>query len=134
MNWCLLVSTTKHLIFSFDMYLDVIFSPIESIESFKEKTSKVSPRLQVVTELLQTEKNYVGILQTVINVSLLKYKLGLDCSRPCKKVRCTLNKLGKYNYLSGKNLFNASWNLQKYAQMYNLMDICLAQKGSFEIF
>lgn len=44
---------------------------IESIESFKDKTSKVSPRLQVVTELLQTEKNYVGILQTVINVSLL---------------------------------------------------------------
>ncbi|CAG2211731.1 ARHGEF31 [Mytilus edulis] len=39
----------------------------ESIESYKEKIPKMSPRLQVVTELLQTEKNYVGILHTVIN-------------------------------------------------------------------
>ncbi|CAC5413259.1 ECT2 [Mytilus coruscus] len=39
----------------------------ESVESYKEKIPKMSPRLQVVTELLQTEKNYVGILHTVIN-------------------------------------------------------------------
>lgn len=47
-----------------------IFFYIESIESYKEKIPKMSPRLHVVTELLQTEKNYVGILHTVINVSL----------------------------------------------------------------
>lgn len=47
-----------------------IFFYIESIESYKEKIPKISPRLHVVTELLQTEKNYVGILHTVINVSL----------------------------------------------------------------
>lgn len=54
------------------LYILVVFFflYIESIESYKEKIPKMSPRLHVVTELLQTEKNYVGILHTVINVSL----------------------------------------------------------------
>ena len=30
---------------------------------------KVTARLQVVKEFLQTEKNYVGILHTLLNVS-----------------------------------------------------------------
>jgi len=33
---------------------------------------KVTPRLQVVKEFLQTEKNYVGILHTLLNVSIGK--------------------------------------------------------------
>ena len=33
--------------------------------------SKLSPRQQVVMELLQTEKNYVGILHTILNVRIL---------------------------------------------------------------
>ena len=37
---------------------------------------KVSPRFQVVKEFLQTEKNYVGILHTLLNVSIFYFFMG----------------------------------------------------------
>ncbi|KAJ8310829.1 hypothetical protein KUTeg_012694 [Tegillarca granosa] len=46
-------------------------SDIENIDVSRDKSHisvKISPRLQVVTELLQTEKNYVNILHTILNV------------------------------------------------------------------
>ncbi|XP_061194759.1 protein ECT2-like isoform X2 [Saccostrea echinata] len=47
---------------------DAIAETAENEEKSKVMPSKLSPRQQVVMELLQTEKNYVGILHTILNV------------------------------------------------------------------
>ena len=40
-----------------------------SSEKVRSPKAAVSARYQVAMEFLQTEKNYVGILQTILNVS-----------------------------------------------------------------
>lgn len=47
---------------------DVLTETTEIEEKPKAVPSKLSPRQQVVMELLQTEKNYVAILHTILNV------------------------------------------------------------------
>ena len=40
----------------------------------KGNVGKMSPRYLTIRELLQTEKNYVAILQTVLKVSVICYR------------------------------------------------------------
>lgn len=54
----------------------------ENIDVSRDKSHisvKISPRLQVVTELLQTEKNYVNILHTILNVGITVFTVLYTC-------------------------------------------------------
>ncbi|XP_064615176.1 protein ECT2-like [Liolophura sinensis] len=49
-------------------FLQDTTQPLADSPPKPQSTTKASPRFQVVTELLQTEKNYVGILETILKV------------------------------------------------------------------
>lgn len=51
------------------LWINLFKETTEIEEKSKAVSSKLSPRQQVVMELLQTEKNYVAILHTILNVS-----------------------------------------------------------------
>ena len=58
---------------------NVICSPLTPVSTqVKEQPAKLSARQQTILELFQTEKNYVGILHTILKVGRAVYIVLVD--------------------------------------------------------